>query len=331
MVRVSSLLLGLFAAGCAPPGSSGGPTADAAAVLGGGASIGFDDLTWSARLDRVIAAGPDTGAVYVVNPATMEVQTLSSLLLKRPASADEGQGLVFVADRSSDQIFVFDPSDGRVVSMVSAGGGLDYVRYVEGRGELWATEPVRGGIEVFSVAADGTLGAGSFFATGGWPEGLTMDVQNGIALVHEGADRLAAIELGTHAETTVATGCSGMHGLPARDSERRLFFAGCGDSAEVVAVKRDGALSVASRHRAEGRTTVLGYSEGLHHFYLRADPGVPITVLGVSATGALETLGTFDASARGHALIADGAGRLFATDTQGGELLRFTDPYPRTP
>jgi hypothetical protein len=323
-------LLGLWSA-CAPPGASGGPKADLSVELGGGSSVGFDDLTYSARLDRVVVAAPDTGKVHLVNPSTFEVQTFGSALFKSPGTGDEGQGLLFVGDRANDQVLVLDPADGAVRSVANAGGGVDYVRYVEGRGEVWVTEPVRGGIEIFPVASDGTLGTATFFTTAGWPEGLTIDAANGVALIHRGSGELATIALETHTESAIATQCPGMHGIPARDSGRGLFFAGCGDTAEVVAVKRDGSLSVSSRHRAEGRTTVLGYSEALHHFYLRADPGVPITVLGVSSTGGLEMLGTLDATQRGHAMATDGAGHLFVTDTGGGSLLRFTDPYPRTP
>jgi hypothetical protein len=80
-----------------------------------------------------------------------------------------------------------------------------------------------------------------------------------------------------------------------------------------------------------GRASVLGDSPSLHHFYLRADPGAPVTLLAVSADGTFTRLGTADAATHGHCLTADDQGHLWVCDEDRRALLRFTNPYPASP
>ena len=108
-----------------------------------------------------------------------------------------------------------------------------------------------------------------------------------------------------------------------------MVFAGC-SSAKVVALSLDDGRILGS-HGAPGGTTILGYSAALHHFYLRADPGVPIYILGVASDGTFTQLGTADAAPDGHCLVADDRGAFWVCDRAAGALLRFTDPFPATP
>jgi hypothetical protein len=108
-----------------------------------------------------------------------------------------------------------------------------------------------------------------------------------------------------------------------------LVFAGC-SSAKVVVLSLEGGRILGS-HSAPGGKAILGYSTSLHHFYLRADPGVPIYILGVASDGTFTELGTADAATNGHCLTADDRGRFWVCDADRGALLRFTDPFPASP
>jgi hypothetical protein len=330
MRRMGALAVLSAVAACGGPGASGGRGPDAERELAAGRGIGFDDLAWSASLGRVLVAAGDVGLVFLLSADLETLETLSAPEMKGPYSADEGSGRVFVADRATNTILVFDAQTRVRIGGAAGGGSIDYVRYCAATHEIWVSEPSRAGIEVFALAADGTPSSVAFIETAGWAEGLAIDSQNGIAVTHAGGGRLAIVDVRSRAVRTVDTGCSNLHGIPAYDPALRHAFAGCGSTAQVAVVDLV-TNSLKGRAAAAGHTTVLGYSPTLHHFYLKADPGVPVTVLGVGADGVPITLGTFDAQMRGHAVVTDADGHLFVPDADRGRLLRFTDDFPVTP
>ena len=125
-------------------------------------------------------------------------------------------------------------------------------------------------------------------------------------------------------------GCSGVHGIPIVDEDRGLLFAGC-SSVEVVVLDVDHGGKQLDKYSLDSGTTILGYSPGLRHFYLRGDPGVPVAVLGVSDAGALSLLGTVDTKTKGHCMTADDRGHFWVCSWKPAEILRFDDPYPAAP
>ncbi|WP_219420735.1 hypothetical protein, partial [Pseudonocardia nigra] len=76
---------------------------------GAAGQIDFDDLVYSPRLQRVLVPARDSG-LYLVDP---DAATATRVLgTGSVASADEGRGTLFLADRSASTLTAVNPADG---------------------------------------------------------------------------------------------------------------------------------------------------------------------------------------------------------------------------
>jgi len=64
-----------------------------------------------------------------------------------PTSVDEGNGFLFVTDRSSQKLNVVDPTAGTVVTSLTLSASPDYARFVAATNEVWISEPASSQIE----------------------------------------------------------------------------------------------------------------------------------------------------------------------------------------
>lgn len=296
--------------------------------LSGGDSIAFDDLAYAPSLEKIVAAGND-GRVHVVDPETNEVITIEGF--GDPRSAHGGDGLVFAVDRGEDTLIAASLETKSILGSVHLAGGPDYVRYSEALREVWVTEPGRGEIEVFSLAASGApdqASSRSIQVIGGI-EGLSFDHALRRAYTQQGAGPLAVIDIDAH--EVIArwpTGCDGTHGIPVVDEARSLVVAGCDDTRAVVLdAAHDG--RVIGSYAIDSGTSILGYSAMLGHLYLRGDPGTEVAVLDVKTDAPPVHLMSFRASNNGHGMAADPLGHVFVCDSARGRLLRFDDDTSR--
>jgi hypothetical protein len=96
------------------------------------------------------------------------------------------------------------------------------------------------------------------------------------------------------------------------------------------------ALDVPRGGRRAGEATagegvdVIAYAPGLAHLYAPGSRAATLTVLGVTAAGALVTLGTLPTAPGAHCVAADDEGGVFVCDPGAGQLLAFRDPWPAT-
>ena len=300
---------------------------------------GFDDLRFSQTLGKVLAPGNYTGNVYLVEPDTLEVETISGLSsqpmwngsdTQGPASLDEGDGLIFVGDRTAQSLVVLDPERGEVVAESALDGAPDYVRYVPGTHEVWVTEPYQMRVEVLSIPAAGTPTPKheAFIALSQLPEGLGVDPTRG-RVFSQSIFGSVVLVLDVETRTEIAswkTPCTAMHGNAAIDSKRGLLFVSCRPATAVV-LDLDGDGAVLDSFDLDMGAGIPAYAAALGHLYFRGDPGVPIAVLDVADDGMLSSLATLDGANKGHCLAADDRGHVWACDEAGGSLLRFDDAY----
>jgi len=319
------------AGGGCPPGPGGGAAPDAVAEIGDGRPSSLDDLWYSAERDELLVGVGNRGWVSVVT--RVDAQSRSFPGLFEPLSVVDGNGHLYVIERSTSTLAVLDGVTGEIVGRTVLSGSPDYVRYAAGRSEIWVSEPGANRIEILQEPSSAPFNPQhvAFADTGGGAEGIALNEARDQAYTHLSGGKLGVISISTRAVLDRwSTGCFGLHGIPRFDEARGLVFAGCSGSAEVVALRlADG--SEAGRHKGVGGTTILAYAPALGHFYLRGDPGVPVQALGVSAAGTFTVLGTFDAATNGHCAAADDQGALWVCDADSGRLLRFTDPFAPTP
>lgn len=93
------------------------PTATVVELPGSSGDIDFDDIVYSAELQRVVVPAGDSG-VYLVEPTTAEATRVEGVV----DSVDAGKGVLFVLDRSAEQISVVDPQDGKVLATTKTNG-----------------------------------------------------------------------------------------------------------------------------------------------------------------------------------------------------------------
>ena len=302
----------------------------------GEAGIGFDDLRYSTSLHAVLAPAGRTGVLAVVHPDTMQVETIAGFSAASSysgghdfgaTSVDEGDGFLFVTDRTSQKVYVVDPSAKTIVASTPVAASPDYVRYVDVTHELWITEPAASQIEIFSLARDGHSPPSSIAAipVENGPESLVIDSASGRAYTHRW--QASSLVFDVRSRALVAewpNGCAASRGL-ALDSAHGFFIADCAEGTTSVLDAKTGAI-VSSIARGAG-FDVMGYSASLGHAYLAGGACGCLEVLGVSATGELSFLGRFDAPSGTHCAVADEDGHAWVCDPAGGQLWRVEDPF----
>jgi DNA-binding beta-propeller fold protein YncE len=311
----------------------GAPDGVPVALPSGGAGIGFDDLRYSPSLGRVVAPAGRAGTVALIDPDTLAVGTIGGFSATASydgghdfgaTSVDEGNGLLFVTDRTSQKLSAVDPTAGSVLGSVVLASSPDYVRYVARTGELWVTEPSSSQIEVFAAAS---LRPVATIPVDNGPESLVVDGRAGRAYTHRWQARTVVLDVATR--TPIAewpNGCAASRGL-AVDEQRGFFFAACLEgTVSVLDTTHDGRV-LSTIARGAGYD-VVGYNATLGHLYLAGTVCACLVVLGVSSSGELSFLGRFDATGSAHCAAADDRGQAWVCDPDGGRLLRIADPYP---
>ncbi len=244
-------------------------------------------------------------------------------------SVDEGRGLLFVTDRTSERLYVVDPARRRSVSFVHLGAHPDYVRWVEATGELWVTEPDASRIEIFTLP-DGDApepAAVATIAVAGGPESLVIDAPRHRAYTHLWHRSTVAIDLATRSiVATWPNGCEGSRGI-ALDAEHGLLLAGCSEGkVSALDVAHDG-QTVSTLSAAPGQD-VIGYAPALGHVYLAGGRCRCLVIVGLSSTGQLTELARLPAPRGTHCVTADDSRHAWVCDPSAGAVTPVADTQP---
>jgi DNA-binding beta-propeller fold protein YncE len=328
--RALAIILALSACGASADGT-------AVPIPGGNAGIGFDDLRYSPTLRAVLAPSGRAGALALVDIDSLAVTTVGGFSATSsydgthdvgPTSVDEGRGLLFVTDRTSQKLSVVDPKSRAIVASIALAASPDYVRYVAATNEVWISEPGAAQIEVLALAKDANAAPSHAAAipVDNGPESLVIDERTGRAYTHRWQASTVVIDVKTRARVAEwPNGCAGSRGI-AVDEERGFVFAGCSEGTlSVLDTRHDGRV-LSSIARGSG-FDVIGYSAALGHVYLAGTACRCLVVLGVSAAGQLSFLGRFASTSSAHCATADDRGHAWVCDPDGGQLWRVDDPY----
>jgi hypothetical protein len=302
--------------------------------------IGFDDLRYSISLHRVLVPAGRSGRLDLIDPDRLAITEIRGFSATPefggghddgPTSVDEGNGLVFVTDRTSRKIDVIDTRTSAIVGAVSLGAGPDYIRFVAPTRELWVTEPDSSQLEIFSLpdAPPSVPSRVASIPVANGPESLVIDAKRGRAYTHRWQKTTVAIDVKTRAVVAEwPNGCTSSRGI-ALDEARGFLFAACLEgNTSVLDVDHGG--RVLSSITAGSGFDVMDYNAKLGHVYLAGHTCRCFVTLGVSADGKLSLLGRQDAPADTHCVTADDVGHAWICDPRHGSLLRVTDSFPAT-
>jgi DNA-binding beta-propeller fold protein YncE len=326
-----------FAAGALLLALSGeAAAADAIQLPGANGGVGFDDLTYSPQLRRMLVPAGRTGRLDLIDPRTGAVESVegfSASTWRVPGhgqgttSADAGGGYVFATDRSRKTLDVVDTQARRIVGQIALAAGPDYVRWVEAVHQVWVTEPSRGVIEVFQLdAGPPKLTRVGAISVPDGPESLVFDASGTRAYTNTFGDLTAAVDVPSRSVVAKwRNGCRGARGI-ALDSAGGVVFAGCDEGKVVALDTTDG--HVLGEVRTGGGIDSIAYSPALGHVYAPGGDSATLTIIGVSGRGVLASLGTAPTARGAHCVAPDEEGRVFVCDPGEGRVLVLHDPYP---
>jgi hypothetical protein len=329
-------LLAMFVVGNGACGAK--PAGTQVAMPEGQSGIGFDDLRFSSSLGKVLVPAGRVGDIDLVDPTTLAVTRISGFARQPsyggghddgPTSVDEGRGLLFVTDRTAQEVAVVDPRSSAILARAALSATPDYIRYVAATNEVWVTEPSASQIELFAISQEDppTLRQSGAVLIENGPESLVIDARRERAFTHRWQRSTVAIDLKTRAIAgDWPNGCAASRGI-AVDEDRGFLFAACWEgTVTVLDADHDGRL-LSTIARGAG-FDVIGYAPRLGHLYLAGGACGCLTVLGVSAAGRLSVLGRFAAAGNTHCVVADDRGQAWVCDPDAGQLWRVIDPWP---
>jgi DNA-binding beta-propeller fold protein YncE len=333
-LAVGCVMIGLIGAGCRQTPPAGTPVI---ALPDGRPGIGFDDLQFSTTYG-VLAPGGRSGYLDLVDPVTRAVTAIGGFSMEPlhfaghdqgATAVAEGAGFLFVTDRTTQKLYVVDPTAQKVVASASLATSPDYVRYVPQTNELWVTEPDAEQIEVFTLAGSQPTHAALIQTLGG-PESMVIDRTHDLAYTHLWGGGTISVDVRTRAIVAEwSNGCSGSRGI-ALDEARGFVFAGCTEGRGTVADVKNGGALVGTLDVAANGVDVIDYSPSLGHLYLPGQFNGTMAIAGVDATGQLSLLGSVPTVGGAHCVIADDRGNAYVCDPDNGELLVIVDSLPRS-
>jgi hypothetical protein len=305
----------------------------AVAIPGGEGGIGFDDMTFSSSLHKVLIPAGHTGKLYLIDPSTYVMTAISGFSSSAKfqkghdtgiTSADEGEGFLFVLDHGRQELAVVDLKSSTTVATVKLAGDSDYVRYMGTNHEVWVTEPHNKQIEVFKFSANRpTLFPVVRITVHDGPESLMVDHIRGKAYTNLGR-QAGAIDLASHAiVATWPNECEKSRG-DALDESKGLLFVSCAEGKAVVFDLNQEHKEISNLITDPG-ADVISYNTKLSHLYLTSSKNATLTVLGVSAKGELSLLAQAKADQRAHCVVGDDQNNIWVCDPPRGQLLRFKD------
>jgi hypothetical protein len=314
------------------------PAVDAGAtpvsLPGGSAGIGFDDLRFSATLAQILVPAGRTGDLDFLDPST-EALTETSGFSSDPTysgdtsfgvtSADEGNRIVYVTDRTASTLTVVDGQTRAVVTSVMLASTPGYVRYVAPTKEVWVTEPKTNQVEVFTLGTVETMPpVHSMFISAGGVESLEVDAVNGLAFTN-GTSSTYTIDVAKHAvSATAPNGCTTARGI-AIDSTNGWVMVACQEGRVVVLGEQSGAMlgTVATGAGVDR----MAYDSMRARLYVPSPAASAMAVVGMGSQGVPAILGSVDVLNDSHCAVTSGGGQIYVCSPTKGQLLLVNDPF----
>lgn len=329
-------LAGLFAspAWAAPPSSDALPSRMLPLVHQRGA-LGLDDMGYAPSLHRILVPAAQSGALVLVDPATQQLTRWAHVVpggrgVDRDdagtTSASVGAGMVFVSDHQDREIVALDIHTHKAVARAKLASGPDYVRYVAPLQEVWVTEPGASQIERFAIRAGAhpSLARVGVVAVPGGPESLVIDAHRGVAYTNQWKDHTLQIRL-RHPRVTASwpNTCQGSRGL-ALDAADGIVLVGCKEG-KVVALKPGDHGKRVGHATVGAGVDIIAWNPALRHVYAPGARSATLSVLRMTATGALDRVATAPAAPHAHCVATDGIRHAYVCDPGAGAVIEYTD------
>jgi hypothetical protein len=309
-----TIAIGAMKAERAASSAAASPAIASVELPGGQPGIGFDDLQWSARLDRVIVPGGRSGNIYLIDPDSLAVTVIGGFSAAKTfegghdfgvTSAVDAEGFLYATDRTAGQLVQIDLETKSRQNLLQLRGHPDYVRYVPNTGELWVTEPGSAHIEVVALGHDRppSLKSLALLSVPGGPESLVIDA------VHKRA---------------YTNSFSGSTFTIALDVQSQRLFVGCavGELTELAAVGGE----VLARRKVGPSIDIISYDAVHQRVHAASAAKHQLDVVKMSPSGELNTEYVVPTASTASCVVTDAKGRAWICDPTHGRVLRVTLP-----
>jgi hypothetical protein len=322
-------------------GTSGGslPPVDAGSVPvtlpGASPGIGFDEVRLSGTLSQILVPAGRSGNFDFVDPSS-EVPSPVGGFSSSPSytgddsfgctSADEGGGIVYATDRTSNTLTVIDGRVRKVLSSQPLAAAPGYVRYVAPTNEVWVTEPASKQIEIFALPMTTSMppkSSGVVPVQGA--ESLEIDAKSSLAFTNDGGSTYAIDVAKRMVTATWSNGCKTARGL-AVDSAHGWVMVACQGGLVSVLDETTGKTIGAVTPGASGIDQV-SYDSSTLRLYVPSPMATMAVVHLDPKSGMPSVLGRVDTVMGSHCVVAAGARELFVCAPATGQLLFVNDPF----
>ncbi|MDE2155940.1 MAG: hypothetical protein KGJ32_08645 [Xanthomonadaceae bacterium] len=301
---------------------------------GGVHGIGFDDIGYAQRLDRITIPAGTTGNLVLMDPATHALTVIPDVsatakvqsFREGTTSAMYAEGYLFASDHDPTEIVTIDPKTHALLGRTQLESGPDYVRYVARTHEIWVTEPGKAQIQVFRLSVDSgpVLTPETVIRVPGGPESLEIDDQRNRAYSNLWKNKTVEIALTTHKVLAEwPNTCKGSNGLAIDEASSHVFVA-CGEGKVVTLAPAENGKVIASAPAGAG-IDIIGYSPKLHHLYVPGARAATLTIFDVAASGALKPVAEYKTAQHAHCVAGDNDGHVFVCDPRAGAILEIDD------
>lgn len=304
-------------------------------IAGGAPAIGFDDIGYSAALQRVIVPAGATGQLVLIDPATGTLTTITGVSAaptgktqrrEGTTSATYAEGYLFASDHAPAEIVTIDPRSNKIVGRTPLASGPDYVRYVARTHEIWVTEPGLHQIQVFKLSVAGTpqLASTTTIAIPGGPESLAIDNPRNRAYANLWNSKTVELELDSHKVLAEwPNTCKSSRGI-ALDRAHDHVLVACGGGKVVTLAPAEHGKVLASAFAGAG-IDIVSYSPRLHHLYVPSARAATLTIFDVAPSGQLRALAVYTTAKHAHCVTDDNVGHVFVCDPRAGTILQIDD------
>jgi hypothetical protein len=309
---------------------------------GGSGGIGFDDLRFSATLSTLLVPAGRTGSLDFVDPSSEAVSFVSGFSSQATydgedtfgvTTADEGNAIVYAADRTSKMLAVVDPKGKTILSQTTLAATPGYVRYVAPTNEVWVTEPAMQQIEIFALGTSPSTAPthAATIGVGGGPESLEIAVPPGAldagkpAYAYTNtASATVQIDVATRAVTaTWSNGCATSRGI-AVDAANGWVMPACEEGMVVILSTQGATLGTAT---VGAGVDQIAYDPQTLRLYVPSPTAAAMSIISLGANGAPKVLGSVEVQNDTHCAVTNGGGSVYVCAPSEGALLFIQDPF----
>jgi hypothetical protein len=300
----------------------------------GAAGIGFDDLRFSGDLSVILVPAGRTGDLDTVDPSTERVTVQSGFSSSSTysgdssfgaTSADEGNGIIYVTDRTAKTLSVINPASSSVVATAMLAGSPGYVRYVAATNEVWVTEPLQSQIEIFTLASSPTTAPvhAAVVSVPNGPESLEIDEDAKTAFTNATTATVAISVTGRNVAGTYPNGCKSAKGI-AVDATQGWVMSACAEGAVAVLSTQGSMIGTVATIAGSNQ---IAYDAITERLYVPSATGSALAVVTLSAAGVPALAGSVQTSGSGGCVATAGGGVVFVCAPTQGDLLFVHDPF----